>query len=554
MLFIIVPTYSMSLMPLSHNEDTSSLSTETTEILSSTSSSETGICRPNGNIQNEWSVSDYTRIDDEVKLPDPGDGSSNSHQGFSESKIDIFDMTTQEEEKIIIAITIHLYCECQITTVGSAKIESSYRFGSQGEWSSVKSVISPFSMAWKSFTWDGLSVSKSQLDNLQIKLRAYISASGYGGWVQVDVMYVEVAYYSDEVKIGISRPNGNVQNQWSVSDYTRIDDVVELPDPGDGSSNSHQGFSESKIDIFDMTTQEEEKIIIAITIHLYCECQITTVGSAKIESSYRFGSQGEWSSVKSVISPFSMAWKSFTWDGLSVSKSQLDNLQIKLRAYISASGYGGWVQVDVMYVEVAYYVRPGEKIGVFMWCSEVGTQSIINQYKNVLIQKDYTTFFEYEDPGIYNVFPDIEDYDIPLDTIFFYFYGHGYYDSRYDNSYCYLHPSLRTSSQMLRYLMDTLEAERKGFLMEACYSGGFVDDFQDEPYLAMSSSSKNLPAYGYDSPPGEGVFSDYFWTFAGLGQNAVGAFTFARFQNRISFWWPWQDPQIADYTTGYDFF
>ena len=548
-----MPIGSKSLMPLSHTNDITSLSTETTEILSSTSSSETGICRPNGNVQNEWSVSDYTRIDDVVEIPDPGDGMSNSHVGFSESKIDIFDMTTPEEEKMVIAITIHLSCECQISTGGLAKIECSYRLGTEEEWSSVQSVRSPFSMAWKSFTWDGLSIN--QLDGLQIKLRAYISASGFGGWVQLDVLYVEATYYSDELKTGITRPNGNIQNDWGLSDYSRIDEEVENPDPGDGVSNSHSGHYESVTDIFDMTTISDAEAIVGITINLYCECFVHRLGIARISVSYRFGNDGSWSTSKSVSSPFSMAWKSFTWEGLSVSNSQLENLQIRLVGYIDASGLGGAVIVDAMYAEVSYYDRPGEKIGVFMWCSEVGTQSIINQYKNVLIQKGYTTFFEYEDPGIYNVFPDIEDYDIPLDTIFFYFYGHGEYKSSFDNSYWYYRPSLSISSEMLRYLMDTLEAERKGFLIEACYSGGFVDDFQDEPYLAMSTSSKNLPSHAYGPGfPSEGIFSDHFWNLAGNGYNAVNAFTWARIFNSIFFWWPWQDAQIADHTTNYNFF
>ncbi len=352
---------------------------------------------------------------------------------------------------------------------------------------------------------------------------------------------------------GICRPNGNIRNEWGVSNYTRIDDEVETPDPGDGISNSHAGNYESKIDIFDMTTIDDPNLyrVVVITIYLYCECRITRFGLARIQCSFRFGSNGEWSTSKSVTSPFLLAWKSFTWNGLSVNKPQLDNLQIKLRAYIDATGWGGWVRVDAMYVEASYYTRPGEKIGVFMWCSEVGTQEKVEDYQDILFfENGYKKFFLYEDPNIDIVFSEIDAYEIGLDTIFFYFYGHGEYDNISDNSYWYYSPGLNITSERLRDLMDTLEAERKGFLIDACYSGGFVDDFQDEPYLAMSSSSKYLPAYFYTEPPNgpQGAFSMVFWNRVNNGYDAVSAFELAR----EAIWW--QDPQIADHSTNYDFF
>ena len=301
-----------------------------------------------------------------------------------------------------------------------------------------------------------------------------------------------------------------------------------------------------------MNTIALDRKVASITVHLLCMCDVIGGGHAKIIVYYRIGNGGAWSSEKEVSSPFSKDWISFRWDGLSLSKNDIDNLQIRLTADIYASKFEGGVSVDTMYVEVEHIP---EKIGVFMWCSETGTQSIINQYKTVLAQKGYTKFFEYEDPGIYNVFPDIEDYEFSSDTIFFYFYGHGEYKSNYDNSYWYYRPSVSISSEMLRYLMDTLETDKKGFLIEACYSGGFVDDFQDEYYLAMSSSSKYLPSYAYGPGfPSEGIFSDYFWNFAGIGYNAIDAFNLARTFNSLIWTWPWQDPQITDHTVGYDFF
>lgn len=100
--------------------------------------------------------------------------------------------------------------------------------------------------------------------------------------------------------------------------------------------------------------------------------------------------------------------------------------------------------------------------------------------------------------------------------------------------------------------MDTLEADRKSSLIEACYSGGFVDDFRDEPYLAMSSASKYYPSVEGAT---KGLFSRIFWEQVWEGHDAVTAFEIAREANlNGGETWPWQDPQIADHTTYYDFF
>ena len=162
----------------------------------SPSSSQTGICRPNENLQNQWAVSDVNKINDSIEKPTAGDNTYNSHTGYYESKIDIFGMTTIEENEgniEVLSITIHLYCKCQITTFGYAKIECSFSFGNE-VWSSKKSVQSPYEWGWESFTWSGLRASKFALDNLQVKLRALIDATGFGGWVAVDAMYAEIEY------------------------------------------------------------------------------------------------------------------------------------------------------------------------------------------------------------------------------------------------------------------------------------------------------------------------------------------------------------------------
>ncbi|MHA1973757.1 MAG: hypothetical protein ACTSW1_12225, partial [Candidatus Hodarchaeales archaeon] len=83
-------------------------------------------------------------------------------------------------------------------------------------------------------------------------------------------------------------------------------------------------------------------------------------------------------------------------------------------------------------------------------------------------------------------------------------------------------------------------------------SGGWVEDFRAEPYLAMSTSSTTLYAYAVGTLPNEGRFSSYFWGHVSNGYNAVDSFYYAKsfvdgdpYTN--------QDPWIADYST-YVFF
>ena len=354
--FVIIAILAIPLVPYRGVSRFPALKSETNYL--SSSSSQTGICRPERNVQIQWGSSDYSRIDDDVVAPEEGDGIKNSHAGWQESKFDIFDMDTILNVSYLKRITVYLLCTCQITTGGYAKLECGYRFGSL-DWSTAKSVQSPFELDWISFTWDNIRADKYDLDAFQIKLGAIIDASGYGGWVGVDVMYAEIVYEPESpppknMETDLCRPNHNVQLQWDVSDYSRIDDDVVVPEEGDGIKNSHVGWQESKLDIFDMTSIDDVDDVIVIKIHLLCTCQITTGGYAKLECGYRFGAIGDWSTIKSIHSPFGLDWVTFTWSGLSVSQSDLDALQIRLGAIISASGYGGWVEVDVMYAEIIY--------------------------------------------------------------------------------------------------------------------------------------------------------------------------------------------------------
>ena len=192
----------------------------------------------------------------------------------------------------------------------------------------------------------------------------------------------------------------------------------------------------------------------------------------------------------------------------------------------------------------------GEKIAVFFWASDAGAQWVIDEYWAVLQAEGYTKIFNFEDTADFEAdFATVEAYEDPEDTIFFYLFGHG--NNNGEDSLTVFAPgtSLVYSSE-LRVMFDTLDAERIGYLIESCHSGGFPLDFQAEPYLAMSTSDETHNSYAISSIPGEGLFSDAFFDHVYDGFNAVDSFYFARqvvFDNarndRFS-----QFPLIEDYS------
>ncbi len=193
--------------------------------------------------------------------------------------------------------------------------------------------------------------------------------------------------------------------------------------------------------------------------------------------------------------------------------------------------------------------RDPEKIGVLIWSSEVGTQTIIDKYIRILEREGYTKFFEFEDCHIQSALASVDAYENSCDTIFFYLYGHGEYKNfqyifYYDNGY-------GISSSYLKEKLDQLEATRKGLLIEACYSGGFVDEFSEEPYIVMSSADKEHKAQGTtQDPPGEGRFSLAFWIYVNVGKKDTTAFNLAKEYTSL---YSNQNPQISD-MSDYTFF
>jgi len=200
------------------------------------------------------------------------------------------------------------------------------------------------------------------------------------------------------------------------------------------------------------------------------------------------------------------------------------------------------------------------KLAFFIYASDVATESIIRPYADILGYDHGYIAFLYEDPNLESVFDSIDNLEDYNDMLFFYFYGHGeHVDGQFIFDYS---PALDMGSIMLRYHFDKFEAESIAVLMESCYSGEFVDRFEDnDKYLIMTPTDINHPAAAYGpSFPSEPIFSDFFWSYVDSGDDAITAFNKAKAKNAeepyLSPYGTWTNryPQKTAFYSGYNFF
>ncbi len=167
-----------------------------------------------------------------------------------------------------------------------------------------------------------------------------------------------------------------------------------------------------------------------------------------------------------------------------------------------------------------------EKIGVFFWASDAGREQDIDDYIDILEEEHgYTKFYKYEDcanvAAVQSAMNTIDAYEHDQDTVFVYIFGHGSTYNEHSHTK-FKEDGTTISSDDFRDYMDALEAPRKCIVVESCYSGYWVDDFAASPYLAISCSREDKPAFSYlfQPLPYEGRFSHYF--FAQLNLDATG--------------------------------
>ncbi|WP_457557973.1 Ig-like domain-containing protein [Candidatus Harpocratesius sp.] len=219
-------------------------------------------------------------------------------------------------------------------------------------------------------------------------------------------------------------------------------------------------------------------------------------------------------------------WRGYTSGGEDVTFNNpgAGTWYIMVRSY---SGTGDY-QLTVTVEEPLQPNPDPEKIAVFFWASDAGAQWIIDEYWGVLQNEGYSVIFNFEDTSDFAAdFATVDNYVGSEDTVFFYLFGHGNNDGT--DSYTAFAPSSSfVYSSQFRTLMDGIDTVRKAFLIESCHSGGFPEDFQAAPYLAMSTSDQTHNAYAVGSLPNEGIFSNAFFNHVADGYNAVDSFNYAR--------------------------
>lgn len=369
--------------------------------------------------------------------------------------------------------------------------------------------------------------------------------------------------------VEILRPDQNIQNHWAQSSEANIDEGIQEPDSGDGLENAQSGWYEYETDIFGFSAISLDRKVVAINIFLLCQCEVYGSGSAQIHVFYRIGETGQWSNYFTISSPFSESWISFRWDNLNYDKEAIDELQIRLSADINSPNSNGIVIVDTMYVEIEYIPQ---KIGTFYWASDAGTisgntaykdeiRAHVDFYKGILLYKGYFKIFSIEDLNhieFNSTFNEIKEYELSSDTLFFFFWGHGPSENI---SHSYVKLSTYNNFKLKSYdflaRLNNFDTIRIGYYVDSCKSGYFVEELEDRPYLAISSTDCTHDAH-YDTFH-EGLFSKYFWLALGMGFNAYGAYYNAILWNLYLEWagWPLQYALYANYLyylSGYMFF
>lgn len=268
---------------------------------------------------------------------------------------------------------------------------------------------------------------------------------------------------------------------------------------------------------------------------------VLTCGSADFDVYGRLGAEPTTSTYD---------WRGYTSGGEDVTFNSPGEgtWYIMVRSY---SGTGSY-ELTVTIEEEEPPNPDAEKIAVFFWASDAGAQWVIDEYWSVLQAEGYTKLFNFEDTTNFQAdFNTVDAYEGVEDTVFFYLFGHG--NNNGADSYTAFRPSGSfVYSSDLRTMFDALEAERVGYLIESCHSGGFPEDFHASPYLAMSTSDADHNAYAVGSLPNEGIFSNAFWNHVQAGYNAVDSFNYAEqvvFDGAGGTDTYMQYPQIADYSS-----
>ncbi|MBN1802763.1 MAG: hypothetical protein JW891_14740 [Candidatus Lokiarchaeota archaeon] len=176
-----------------------------------------------------------------------------------------------------------------------------------------------------------------------------------------------------------------------------------------------------------------------------------------------------------------------------------------------------------------------EKIAVYYWASNLfeiisaeALRNTINIYNEVLWYEGYHKSYYFEDSLDFDAdFQKVADNEGEKDRIFFYLLGHGNYDGA--DSETWFNSNLQPiESSNFRELVENLDTNEVGILVDSCHSGGWVDDFWGTDYLVISSTNRDFGAV-FNPINAQGEFSfDFFSGISWYGHDAVTAYEYAK--------------------------
>ncbi|MFW9977812.1 MAG: PPC domain-containing protein [Candidatus Thorarchaeota archaeon] len=339
-------------------------------------------------------------------------------------------------------------------------------------------------------------------DYANTRLHSLTGLYSSGGWSSWS--------YGESIKV-------RLDTDYSITKWGFAIDQIEYIGGGGGGGGDNE--LESGVTVTSSLSATGATEMWTIEVDADCESMysVLTCGSADFDLYGRRGAEPTTSTYD---------WRGYTSGGEEVTFNTpgAGTWYIMVRSYSGSGSYS-------LTVTLTYGGGGGgeaEKIAVFFWASDAGTQTVINEYKGYLQNEGYTKFFEFRDTSnFYSDFSQVAAYEDADDIVFFYLFGHGNNDGYH--SYTAFAPSSSiVYSNTFRSYCDQLDSTKVGMLISSCHSGDFADDMAGGGYLAMSSSDEEHNSWAVGALPGEEVFANYFWNYVKNGYNAVDAFYAAK--------------------------
>lgn len=335
-----------------------------------------------------------------------------------------------------------------------------------------------------------------------------------------------------------------LDTDYSVTKWGFAIDQIEYEGGGGGGGGDNELENGVTVTSSLSATGATEMWTMQVDANALSMYSVLTCGSADFDLYGRLGAEPTTSTYD---------WRGYTSGGEEVTFSSpgAGTWYIMVRSYSGSGSYS--LTVTITYDDGGGGGgEEGEKIGVFFWASDAGTQTVINEYKAVLQSEGYTKFFEFKDTtNFYSDFQQVAAYEDSDDIVFFYLFGHGANDGSHSLT------AFRTGgysvvySNTFRTYCDTLDSTRVGLVISSCDSGDWSDDMRGGGYLAISSSDETHYSWAVSTLPGEEVFANYFFYYVSIGYNAVEAYNAANTQMPTGYYA--QYPKLCDQCS-YSFF